>query len=543
MEEMLSEKQETEGKVIKASFKKSIFTYQFIVPENDAWEYTKLYLIYRTAKQEQEQVFEIPVQLLRKRKNKLYYRGQIDVTKVHLKPNYWDFRMGFREKGSNEEGVIRLVNRSYLNYLKYCLLFYKNEYVFPDGMFVYPYVDAARNISLQYRMKGEYDDWHFRMKERIALICYILGMPFWKRKNILLVFEQYCMMAQDNGYYFFRYCMENNMEEELGYHIYYVIDKNSKDREAVRKYDGHVLDFMSVKHMVYALASKVYASTDAKGHIYPGRRKGSILFHFVKRAKLVFLQHGVTAMKKVDFFYGKGRGGGADMFIVTSKYEQDIVLKNFGYTEKEVPVTGFARWDVLEDHSENKRDILLMPTWRSWLEDSTDEMFRQSEYYRQYMQLLANGRLYELLEKYDLTLNFYLHTKFKDYIGNFLVQSDRIHYITFGERPLNELIMDCKLLITDYSSVAWDVFYLKKPVVFFQFDLQDYLNIHGSYMDMKKELFGPKVLNVEQLLQVLEQQAKDGFILGREWEKKHQENYAYNDKKNCSRICQKLHSL
>lgn len=139
MEEMLSEKQETEGKVIKASFKKSIFTYQFIVPENDAWEYTKLYLIYRTAKQEQEQVFEIPVQLLRKRKNKLYYRGQIDVTKVHLKPNYWDFRMGFREKGSNEEGVIRLVNRSYLNYLKYCLLFYKNEYVFPDGMFVYPY--------------------------------------------------------------------------------------------------------------------------------------------------------------------------------------------------------------------------------------------------------------------------------------------------------------------------------------------------------------------------------------------------------------------
>lgn len=543
MEEMFGEKQDIEGKVLRASFKKNIFTYQFMVPESEEWEYTQLYMIYRTAKQEQKQVFEIPVQLMKKRKNKMYFKAQMDITQMELKPNYWDFRMGIRKKDKSEEQLIRLVNRSYVNYLKYCLLFFKNEYIFPDGMFVYPYVDAARNISLQFRMRGEYDDWHFRLKERIALLRFVFSMPFLKRKNILLVFEKYCMTAQDNGYYFFRYCMENNMEKELGYHIYYVIDKKSRDRDVLRKYDDHVIDFMSVRHMVYALASKVYVSTDAKGHIYPGRRKGSILFHFVKKAKLVFLQHGVTAMKKVDFFYGKGRGGGADLFIVTSKYEQDIVLENFGYTEKEVPVTGFARWDVLEDHSEGKRDILLMPTWRSWLEDSTDDMFRQSEYYRQYMELLSCRELYLLLEKYDLTLNFYLHTKFKDYMGNFISGSERIRFITFGERPLNELIMDCKMLITDYSSVAWDVFYLKKPVVFFQFDLQDYLNIHGSYMDMEKELFGPRVSDVEQLLSVIEQQANRGFLLEEEWEKKHKTYYAYIDNRNCSRICESLRSL
>ena len=193
MEEMFGEKQDIEGKVLRASFKKNIFTYQFMVPESEEWEYTQLYMIYRTAKQEQKQVFEIPVQLMKKRKNKMYFKAQMDITQMELKPNYWDFRMGIRKKDKREEQLIRLVNRSYVNYLKYCLLFFKNEYIFPDGMFVYPYVDAARNISLQFRMRGEYDDWHFRLKERIALLRFVFSMPFLKRKNILLVFEKYCI--------------------------------------------------------------------------------------------------------------------------------------------------------------------------------------------------------------------------------------------------------------------------------------------------------------------------------------------------------------
>ena len=52
------------------------------------------------------------------------------------------------------------------------------------------------------------------MKEYAALAIYYLMRPVWKKKNIWLVYEKYCVMAQDNGFYFFKYCMENLPESE-----------------------------------------------------------------------------------------------------------------------------------------------------------------------------------------------------------------------------------------------------------------------------------------------------------------------------------------
>lgn len=50
--------------------------------------------------------------------------------------------------------------------------------------------------------------------------------------------------------------------------------------------------------------------------------------------------------------------------------------------------------------------------------------------------------------------------------------------------------MRCRMLITDYSSVCWDVLYQDKPSLFYQFDIDKYNEAHGSYIDMDTELFG-----------------------------------------------------
>ena len=42
-----------------------------------------------------------------------------------------------------------------------------------------------------------------------------------------------------------------------------------------------------------------------------------------------------------------------------------------------------------------------------------------------------------------------------------------IRLIPFGTMPLNQLLMSCHMLITDYSSVSWDVYYQEKPVIFY----------------------------------------------------------------------------
>jgi CDP-glycerol glycerophosphotransferase (TagB/SpsB family) len=347
-------------------------------------------------------------------------------------------------------------------------------------------------------------------------------------------------MAQDNGYYFFKYCMDHNMEQKMGRKIYYIMDKNSPDREVLNPYNDHVIDFMSIRHITFLLAARLLVSTDTKSHAYAWRKRGSILDHMVRRQKLVFLQHGVTAFKKVDFLYGKNKTGGCNLFVVTSDFERDIVAKNFRYNEKEIAVTGFARWDVLNDKSEGSREIILMPTWRNWLEEIGDDQFMKSDYYLNYMNLINTPELHDVLEKYNLTLNFYLHPKFKEYMNNFIVDAKRIRFIPFGEEPLNELMMKCRMLITDYSSVAWDTYYQDKPVLFYQFDLEDYNETHGSYIDMTKDLFGERVEEVEQLINLIEEYANNDFKVKPEYEVMREHCFKYVDNDNSKRICEHI---
>ena len=224
------------------------------------------------------------------------------------------------------------------------------------------------------------------------------------------------------------------------------------------------------------------------------------------------------------------------MLFRSSQFEQDIVVKYLDYSEAKSPITGFTRWDVLEDTStKDDKLILLMPTWRSWLEEVSDEDFLKSEYYKNYSSLLQSERLDAILEKNDARMIFYIHPKFAGYLKNFKKTGERITLVPFGQEPLNEIMKKCHLLITDYSSVCWDVYYQKKPVIFYQFDLDHYNNAHGSYIDMENELFGRHAYEKEELIDNIEDCINKDFALLPDDEKNHNHYFEYIDDKNSER--------
>ena len=70
-------------------------------------------------------------------------------------------------------------------------------------------------------------------------------------------------------------------------------------------------------------------------------------------------------MKRVDQLFGKKGSSPMTYFVTCSRPEHDIVVREFDYEPEDVPITGFARWDVLEDKSTpDDPFILMMPTWR-----------------------------------------------------------------------------------------------------------------------------------------------------------------------------------
>lgn len=375
----------------------------------------------------------------------------------------------------------------------------------------FPHISLTRTLAFTLREKNEYDDRLTRFKEILVPVVSVAWSRLNRKRRIWLVFEKFCSAAQDNGYYFFRYCMENLPESEKK-DIYYVMDKKAKDYENLKPYAGHVLQFMSFRHMLYAINAKVYVGSDSRKHLYAWRPKPNLISIRMAGRPIHFLQHGVTALKRSgDLFGAKGSSPMTHVSTV-SEYEQHIMDKYWGYSPANAPVLGFSRWDVLEDKSTpDEKIILVMPTWRAWLEEKPDEDFLASDYFRNYMELLGDASLAKCLRDNDVKLIFFIHPKFKDYLGRFSAASDNIELVQFGSRPLNEIMMKCSMLVTDYSSVCWDVYYMGKPVIFYQFDYDMYMQQHGSYLDMEHDLFGDRYTELGDVIEGIRSNIENGF--------------------------------
>ena len=467
-----------------------------LLQKQDGMEIKDVVLRYRSA-----DTYDIPVKYeIIDKGNHWLVKADIDFTQCNLREIYWDFRIIVEKYDMLYAMKVKMPN----NHMKYRFYLSNVEYDAGNNHIVFPYYTKGSFLAFCYRASSEYDAYNTKLKEMAAILVYLIAGRILKRKRIWLVYEKFCSMAQDNGYYFFKYCMENLPESEKK-HIYYVIDKKAVDYEKIKQYDKHVIQFMSFKHCLYNLVAKIYIGSDSKSHLYAWRCKTSLIRSRMGRTPIYFLQHGVTALKQVHPLFGKKGSSPMTYFTATSQFEQDIIVDCLGYARGKAPIVGFTRWDVLEDTSvDTDRIILLMPTWRSWLEEVSDEDFLASDYYKNYSSLLQSARFNDMLEKYHTRLIFYIHPKFAGYLKNFSDTGNHVELITFGQEPLNEIMKRCHMLITDYSSVCWDVYYLGKPVVFYQFDYEKYRDVHGSYVDMEHDLFGRRATNEADLLNELE---------------------------------------
>lgn len=198
---------------------------------------------------------------------------------------------------------------------------------------------------------------------------------FFKRRDVWLFSERH-NEARDNGFWMFKYVRENYPLQNA----YYVIDADSKDLDKILEYKN-IISFGSFKHyIIYLMATKhISAHVDADS---PNSRVSNFLeTHGFLKNKRVFLQHGITKDKISFGYYNVSR---ADLFVCAAKPEYEFCEKEFGYPKGHVQLLGFARFDGLEDKSRNKNQILLMPTWRSWLANIEDKDFVKSEYYNKY---------------------------------------------------------------------------------------------------------------------------------------------------------------
>src|SRR5699024_3056368 len=83
----------------------------------------------------------------------------------------------------------------------------------------------------------------------------------------------------------------------------------------------------------------------------------------------------------------------------------------------------------------------------------------------------------QLIRDYNIEVNFYPHYRSQSFFKQHLDKTESlINYVSLGEQTVQDLLIEHDVLITDYSSVSFDFSYMKKPVIFFHFDVEKILS-------------------------------------------------------------------
>lgn len=335
-----------------------------------------------------------------------------------------------------------------------------------------------------------------------AVFCKLFIRGFW------LVCEDK-NEARDNGYHFFKWVRENRPKQKIAY----AINKKSPDYEKVKGL-GKVISYGTLSHWFwYIVADKNISSQ--KG----GKPNAAVCYFFevtlgLRKKNRVFLQHGITINKGEWLFYPNTKMW---RFITACKPEHEFIKEHFGYPEENIKLLGFARFDSLHGVETDKNLILVMPTWRNWLgresRDNKDLRFEDTEYFQRWNGFLKDERLHELLTTYDKKLLFYPHRNMQKFLS-FFKGGERIEIADWKKYDIQDLLKRSALMITDYSSVFFDFSYMKKPVLFYQFDESEFREKQYAegFFDYKNTPLGKWMDNKDALLGYLEEELKKGLL-------------------------------
>ncbi|WED79363.1 CDP-glycerol glycerophosphotransferase family protein [Aeromonas allosaccharophila] len=353
--------------------------------------------------------------------------------------------------------------------------------------------------------------------------------------------------ADDNAEHLYRYIKNHHPEQD----IYFVLESSSSDWQRLSAEGFNMLAFGSDEHEVALRSCQKIISSHIDKYVsnYFGPRS-------LAGRHLVFLQHGITKDNLSSWLNTKEA---INCFITATPDEYHSIVSDgspYKFTSKDVVLTGFPRHDALL-RSENitERLIVIMPTWRKNLvgdvikngnERRINPDFMQTEYALHWFEVLHSPLLKRLVEKFDFRVAFYPHSNVAPYLDLFNVP-DYIEVMSNNTTPIQQVFSRAAMMITDYSSVAFDMAILDKPNIYYQFDEEsffsgDHLYTKGYY-DYRKHGFGPVVTNQQELFAELEEMLSNDGKPSEKILTRILKTFPYRDGKNCERVYQAIKEL
>lgn len=352
--------------------------------------------------------------------------------------------------------------------------------------------------------------------------------------------------GDDNGEVFFRYMQ--TQQKKRGRKVYFVIGNDCEDYNRIRKI-GPVISTLSEEHKLKHMTADWILSSQANDPVLRPFGAETVLYQdLCSDFKFVFLQHGVTKDNQSAWLnrYNRKMEG----FVVSTRPEYDSIFEyNYYHSRENVWLTGFPRSDALYD--EEKNYITIMPTWRKSLTKGMDPVtsvwlvvddFKSSSFFQFYNSLLNNKRLLDKAEELGYQICFKPHPNFLSVLDQF--QKDPRVIFFEQSKSYREIYAQSKLLLTDYSSAVFDFALMNKPVIYSQFDADEFFNGSHSYVegyfDYQRDGFGEVEHDLEGTVDRIIEYMENGCRVKPLYQERIQNTFVFHDRENCKRVYEKM---
>jgi CDP-glycerol glycerophosphotransferase (TagB/SpsB family) len=374
-------------------------------------------------------------------------------------------------------------------------------------------------------------------RDILLRIAYIY-MKRRKARPIWIISDR-LMAAGDNGEILFDYIQK---QKNVPADVFFILSKKSSDYKRL-SLKGRVLQPRSLKYYLYFLLSDLVISSQADIEVINpffrqiDRLVGLFNYDFV------FLQHGIIRYDLSSWLNRYNRN--IKLFITSSVSERDSILNYNYYDENTVLLSGLPRYDRLQSTATSK--LIIAPTYRKNLlasnskKDGTRKYnpnFKTTEYYKFYSQLLQDDDIAKVLRSRSLKGEFFIHPVFSEQVTDF--EGTDVFEIMRHPYDYNKAFCESALFVTDYSSVVFDVAYMRKPIIYAQFDQELFLREHITgetlIFDDKNDGFGPVCADFASVKKEIIKALNSNWEMPQKYKNRVDRYFEFRDIKNTERV-------
>lgn len=366
---------------------------------------------------------------------------------------------------------------------------------------------------------------HKKVDEKLILFESFNGRSYSDSPKALY---EYMIKSKKFKDYKFVWCFDNPEEKKHYFHNNRTILVKHKSNDyykyfATSKYwivNSLVLEFISKKkNQIYI---QTWHGTPLKKLRYDIKLEGNVL-NSTKEIK----GRNDRDVKRIDYFLSPSKFTTevfTSAFNLKSLNKENIIIEK-GYPRNEKLFKENNINSIKENLGlpTNKKIILYAPTFRDNQHTSgVGYTYKLGIDFKKLQSIFKDEYIILFRTHYFISNNFTFN-EYKDFIYN-----------VSGYDDVNDLYLISDILITDYSSVFFDYANLKKPMLFYMYDLDIYKNkLRDFYIDLN-ELPGPIIETEDELINEIKN-IKNYKIKYKNKYKKFNQKYNYLDNKDASR--------